>query len=190
MAQTIIRLYPNAAAADAAVKDLKAHFFGDDEIAVVDPSAGATVDEIAAAIAKKKILKAHAAALAPGVANGGTMVAVRAAFGVGVKATTLLDRHGPIPSGLEAPASKPDFWDEAAPFSSSIQVKPLLNDPAPLSSFWQIPTLLDHNMSCSSMFGMVMISKNATPLSSAIGWKLISDNPAPLSSRFGLPLLK
>ena len=80
MAQTIIRLYPNAAAADAAVKDLKAHFFGDDEIAVVDPSAGATVDEIAAAIAKKKILKAHAAALAPGVANGGTMVAVRAAL--------------------------------------------------------------------------------------------------------------
>lgn len=143
MANTIIRLFPDAQSATAAVMDLKANDFTDKDIVVVEPKADATVSDLTTTIASHRILRADAAVVAKSVAGGAVFVAVRAIFGAGAKATTVLERNGARPSGLEPEQDDKVYWDDDAPLSSAIHVPPLLNDPAPFSSFWNLPTLVD-----------------------------------------------
>lgn len=192
MATTIIRLYPNAEAAAAAVADLKAHSFGDDDIEIVSPTEGATVEDLTARLAGQQIPKASILALS--VANGATLVAVTAIFGTAVKASVLLDRHGPIPSGInEPPAPPPVLWDPAAPFSSLTQYPILLKNAAPLSNWLKLPTLLSDKFRYLSLFGLdipEILSGKAAPLSAALRLKVLLTDPAPLSRLFNIPVLK
>ena len=153
MANLIIRLFSDAASAESAIKELKAHGFGDKDIFVVGPKAGANEAAIATVIASHKILKADAAVVAKSVAKGAVMVGVRAIFGAGAKTLTLLERHGAMPSGLEPPEEDGNvYWDDEAPLSSAIHVPPLLNDASPFSRFWNIPTLVNRQANRGSLW--------------------------------------
>ena len=192
MTQTISRLYGAASDASACVADLKEHGFGQGEVYVVAPPPPGQNDlsALAATIAQGNVLKAKAAVYAEGVAKGGTLVTCHAPFGAAAKATAILDRHNPIDSGVADPAYPRITYDDAAPFSSSLQIPALLDDPAPLSSFWNLPVLTQGRASLSQKLELAELSSNPAPLSSALGLSTLSNNPAPLSSLFKLPLLR
>jgi hypothetical protein len=208
MTQVITRLYANAADAEAAVKALKAQKYGDNEIFVVGPPANgkASPESLAATIAQAAILKSDAAILAKGVAKGGTLVILHAAFGSGAKAAGLLDSHNPIPSGVAAPAQALQQHDEAAPLSSAFNWPTLLNNPTPFATFFNFPTLSDPDHIYSSKpeailslndptplsdrLGKAVLSDSATPLSDKFGWQVLSDDPTPASNKFGWNVLK
>ena len=192
MTQTISRLYGAASDAVACVADLKEHGFGEGEVyAVAPPPPGQNdLSTLAATIAQGNVLKAKAAVYAEGVAKGGTLVTCHAPFGAAAKATAILDRHNRIDSGVPDPVYPRIIYDDAAPFSSSLQIPALLDDPAPLSSFWNLPVLTPGRASLSEKLELAELSSNPAPLSSALGWSTLSSNPAPLSSLFKLPLLK
>jgi len=145
MTQTISRLYGAASDATACLADLKEHGFGEGEVYAVSPPPPGQNDlsTLAAAIAQGNVLKAKAAVYAQGVAKGGTLITVHAPFGAAAKATGILDRHNPIDSGVPDPVYPRITYDDAAPFSSSLQIPALLSDPAPLSSFWSLPVLTE-----------------------------------------------
>jgi len=192
MTQTISRLYGAAHDATACLADLKEHGFGQGEVYAVSPPPPGQNDlsTLAAAIAQGNVLKAKAAIYAQGVAKGGTLITVHAPFGAAAKATAILDRHNPIDSGVSDPAYPRITYDDAAPFSSSLQIPALLSDPAPLSSFWNMPVLTEGAAPLSDAFAMPTQSSNPAPLSSAIGWSTLLRNPAPLSSLFKIPVLR
>ena len=212
MTTTISRLYSNAADAQAAVKDLKAHQFGANEIFVVRPPASgkANVENLATAIAQGAVPKADAAIYAKGVAKGGTLVTVQAPFGAGAKASGLLDGHNPIPSGVSPGfasgvsfatlwgAGRPSRdgrpsgaatsvdWSDAAPLSSWMGWPTRLDDPTPLSSYWSLRVLKGSDDFVSNRWGWSLLKDSSTPLSD----KLLSDSPTPLSDKFGWRVLK
>jgi hypothetical protein len=208
MTQVITRLYANAADAEAAVASLKAQRYGDKEIFVVGPPANgkASVESLAATIAQAAILKSDAAILAKGVAKGGTLVILHAAFGSGSKAASLLDGHNPIPSGLAAPAQAVQQYNDATPLSSALNWPTLLNNPTPFATFFSFPTLSDPDHLYSSKpeailslndptplsdrLGKAVLSDSATPLSDKFGWQVLSDDPTPASNKFGWNVLK
>lgn len=189
MSHEISRMYASREAAQNAVEDLAEDGF--DDVFVVSPpdKPDVPLSAIAAQIAHGRVYLPDAKIYAQGVANGGTLVTVHAPFGSGMKATSILESHGPIPSGKPDPA--PDVvWDEAAPLSSAMMMPLLLDDAAPLSKVIGIPALGGSDCSFSGTIGMPLLSENATPLSSLLGLRALSQNPAPLSSLLGLPLLK
>ncbi len=192
MTQTISRMYGAASDASACVADLKEHGFGAGEVYAVSPPPHGQNDlsSIAAAIAQGNVLKAKAAIYAEGVARGGTLVTVHAPFGAAAKATAILNRHNPIDSGVADPAYPRIAYDDAAPFSSTLQIPALLADPAPLSTFWSLPVLTEGRASLSKAFDLPELSAGAAPLSGALGWATLSRNPAPLSSLLNLKVLR
>ncbi len=186
MSAEISRMYGSREQAENAVAELREEGF--DEIFVVSkPEGGASIEEIAGQIAKGFVPMSEARIYAAGVANGGTLVTVHAAFGSGMKATRIMESFETIDSGLPQPAPE-TYWDEATPMSSALHMPVLLEDAAPFSRFWSITPLADHNFSLSGMFGLPMTSSE--PGDSRWGFPFLSGNPTPLSSMLGLPVLK
>jgi hypothetical protein len=202
MTQTISRLYSSPASAAAAVEELKNGGFAEEAVRLVAPAPGDADDGIVAAIVAGGVPTAHAPVYADGVRRGETLVSVRAPFGFAVTATEILDRHGPIPTGLPDDGYEPPVRDPAAPLSSAWGWPVLSNNPTPLSSFLHWPTLstrrslpkpdsdlVDDPAPLSKKVGMQVLSDEPAPLSKRLGWRLLSDNPWPLSTRLGWTLL-
>ena len=192
MAKLIARMFANAGDADAAVSELKSHGFVDGEMIIANPPNDGknSLDGIVATMVGGYILRSLAAIYADGVAKGGHFVAVHAPFGGAKKATTILDSHNPIHSGVAEPVFPRPVWDEAAPLSSAFQLPALSSNPTPLSSFFSMNVLGGAGDWLSSLFGARTVAKGAAPLSSSIGLPILSKNPAPLSRLFRLPTLR
>ena len=198
MTQTISRMYATKADADAAAGELAKHGFGPEEVFVVGPPALAdgeepsqeTIAAVAAEIVRGYVVKARAAAYAPKVARGATLVTVHAPFGVGFKATLLLNRHKPIDSGIAEPSYPRPRYDEAAPLSSGLMMPVRSSDPTPFATFWNLPTLLSSSAPLSDWLRYSTISKSPAPSSTLLHLPILSDSVAPMSSSFGLPLLR
>ena len=143
MTQVITRLYANAADAEAAVASLKAQKYGDKEIFVVGPPANgkASVESLAATIAQAAILKSDAAILAKGVAKGGTLVILHAAFGSGLKRPACSTAITPFPLAWRPRLKLVQQYDDATPLSSALNWPTLLNNPTPFATFFNFPTL-------------------------------------------------
>ncbi len=197
MTQTISRMYATKAEADAAVGDLAKHSFGPEEVFVVGPPAIAAggepgqgiVADVAAEIVRGYVVTARAAVYAQKVARGATLVTVHAPFGVGFKATLLLDRHNPIDSGIPEPAYPRSRYDEAAPLSSGLMMPVRSSDPTPFATFWNLPTLFSSSAPLSDWLRYSTLSRSPAPLS-LLHLPILSDRAAPMSSSFGLPLLR
>ena len=189
MSHEISRMYASAEVAQAAAAELAEEGF--DEVFVVSPPSKEDVplSAIAAQIAHGKVHLSDAKIYAQGVANGGTLVTVHAAFGSGMLATSILESHGPIASGKAEPAPE-ILWNEATPFSSAMMVPLLIDDAAPMSRVIGIPALGGSTCSFSSMLGMPLLSGSGTMPEGRWGLSFLSNNPAPLSSLLGLPLLR
>jgi hypothetical protein len=189
MSHEISRMYASAQAAQAAVEELAEEGF--DEVYVVSPPAkpDVPVSAIAAQIAHGRVYLPDAKIYAQGVANGGTLVTVHAAFGSGMLATNILESHGSIASGKADPAPE-ILWNEATPFSSAMMIPLLIDDPTPMSRVIGLPALGGSNCSFSSMIGLPLLSDTNRMPEGRWGLPFLSNNPAPLSSLLGLPLLK
>ena len=188
MSHEITRMFASADTARAAAAELAEEGFNDVHVVTPPSKEDAPVSAIAAQIAQGRVLLADAKIYAEGVARGGSLVTVHAPFGTGMLATSILEQHGPIASGMpEAPA--PKIWDEAAPFSSAMHMPLLSDDPTPMSRYMGIRPLSVSGRSFSSTIGMPLLSDNPMPLSSLLGMTRLSDKAAPLSSLLGLPLL-
>jgi hypothetical protein len=188
MTQTITRLYASHDNALAAVKDLKELGLGDDSIHVVPPMPNATIDEIAAAIAKGRVWKSYAKIYAQKVKQGATLVSAHALFGMGMPVTLALQAHSPIASGIPEPEADLITWDEAAPLSSSLRMPVLARNPAPFSNWWGLPVLTRGRASLSAALGIPEVTSGRA-FHGTFGMPLLSGNPSPLSSLFHLPTL-
>ena len=189
MSHEISRMYASAEVAQAAAAELAEEGF--DEVFVVSPPSKPDVplSAIAAQIAQGRVHLSDAKIYAHGVANGGSLVTVHAAFGSGMLATSILESHGPIASGMPEPAPE-ILWNEATPFSSAMMVPLLLDDPTPMSRVIGLPALGGSSCSFSGMLGLPLLSDTGSMPEGRWGLPFLSRNPAPLSSLLGLPLLK
>jgi hypothetical protein len=187
MSQTISRMYEKPSQAARAKAALEDEDYSDVHLVSGD-SAGASVDDITAAIAKGNVLKSLARVYAAGVSKGGSLVTVHAPFGGAARAARILDKFGPIDSGISEPADGIMLWDDATPMSCILQMPVLMADPVPFSRFWNVPPLANGSFSLSSLFGLRLLT-TAAPRSTSFGIPLLSSNPAPLSSLLGLPTL-
>lgn len=187
MSQTISRIYKTPGQAASAKAALEEEYFSDVHLVSGD-NAGASIDEITAAITKGNVLKSDARVYAARIKEGGSLVTAHAPFGSAAKAIRILDKFNPIDFGISEPASDLMPWDEATPISCALQMPVLMDDHAPFSRFWNVPTLTGGSFALSSLFAIPLLSRFG-PRSSSFGIELLSSNPTPLSSLLSLPTL-
>lgn len=193
MIYPIVRLYDSTERALAAVRSLQKAGFREDDIDLVTsastaPPGAGSEDPITARIAAGYVLKSKARIYADGVRRGGSLVIVRAHLGSGRLATKLLERQSPIDAGVPLVEDPAPQWDEAAPFSSMLQLPVKVNSTAPFSAFWVLPVLTKRRTICS-LLGLPELTQRGWTFSQALGLPLLSRRSTPFSSMFGLPLL-
>ena len=207
MAQIITRIYATADKAAAAAKEVKTLGYGDSEVFVTGPSAGAAKADVAAGLAQSGLAKADAEAIADEVLKGRTVVSVHAAFGGGAKATAALDKFDPIAAPATAAKAAPakaagsktivfkseTKLDDATPLSNWLNWPTLIDKPTWLSDYFKWPVLSDSAPKAVLSHGLttkVELSDDPAPLSRKFGWPLLRDDPTPLSSKFNWPVLR
>jgi hypothetical protein len=178
----IVRLFDSAARAQEGIQRLKTWGFDDEVVSVVAPTGGSE-EAITKAIAGAHVLTSHARVYAKGVARGGTLVVVRAPFGMSVIAGQLLDSAGTIDAGQVPGEPRGATWDDAAPLSSAFRL-PLLSR---RGSYYMSPVLATSGSTTCSAFGIPELQESGKPTTGDEG--LISRNPTPLSSLLKLPTL-
>ena len=198
MTQTITRLYDTYAAALRAVEDLKNYGFVDEQINLVaapgsqnegDLPAEASVDQIAAAIEKGGVPAASAVRFAEKVSGGLSLVSIRPPFGLGVKATQIVESVGPVESGIADPVYQRPGFDWAAPFSSLLNLRLLWDDPTPGSNFWNFKVLLDHQGPILSFLKLPELLDAGAPLSTFLNMPTLITDSSPLSKLLRIPTL-
>jgi hypothetical protein len=147
------------------------------------------LDGIVARLMACHVLKAHARGYAAGVLRGGALVVVHAPFGCGAEATRILADHGPIDSGVAEPNHSPMAWDDAAPCSSALHVRVLLDDAHTFSRFWNVAPLVKSAATTFSVLGLPEVTSSSGPFTGTFGMPLISKKATFLSSMLGLPVL-
>ncbi|WP_395684877.1 hypothetical protein [Aestuariivirga sp.] len=188
MSHEISRMYASPDTARKAADELKEEGFGD-VFVVTPPASGDTpASAIAAQIAQGRVLLADARIYAKGVAAGGSLVTVHAPFGSGMLATSILESHGPIASGMPEPEPE-TIWDEATPLSSAMMIPVLLPDATPMSKVIGFSPLMSNDCGASEAIGLPLLTDGKAP-EGRWGMPFLINNPAPLSSLVGLPLLK
>jgi hypothetical protein len=216
MADIITRVYGSYENALAAVNELKLYRFLDSEITVVSlPTArraGANMsppafNEIVDAIAAGWVVKSDAAIYALSVMRGAALVTVRAPFGTGGRASTILDSHDPVESGV-TPKEFPRMrqWDDSTPASSFLHLPVLLDHEAtPLSAVLglplvakrgrtlgavlRIPEVFSTAASKATLFGLPAVMKGSPAITALLGLPAVIRGSAYLSSALHIPLL-
>jgi hypothetical protein len=188
--QTINRLYANEDSARKASDELKRRGFADVHV-FAPPSRGedgapaATAESLVDGMLKAFIERSHAAVLARHVSEGASLVTVHAPFTGGLKAISILDRHGPTGSGVPEPTYPSYAWDNEHPFSSAFGLRLLATCEHPFEAITGIPSLIRTSYAAMGR----PKPDNPAPFSAALGLPVLSKEPAPLSSFFKLPLL-
>jgi hypothetical protein len=189
--QTISRLYANEENARKAWDELKRRGFADVHLFTPPPRgedgapAGASAESLLDGMMKAYIARSDAAILARRVGEGASLVTVHAPFTGGLKATTIVDRHGPIESGITEPAGPSYAWDEENPFSSAFRIPLLTRCEHPFEEIIGLPSLI------KTSYASIGRPKpdNPAPFSAKLGLPVLSNKPAPLSSFFKFPVL-
>jgi hypothetical protein len=200
MSQTIARMYDSHERADQAAQELRTNrHISFSEVFVFARSGGsgagtggaeATQEGIVARLMGAHVLKAHARGYAAGILRGGALVVVHAPFGCGAEAERVLAEHGPIDSGVAEPNHAPMAWDDAAPCSSALHVRVLLDDAHTFSRFWNVAPLVKSAATTGSALGLPEVSRSSGPFTGTFGgMPLISKKGTFLSSMLGLPVL-
>ncbi len=189
MIYPIVRMYETSQQAEAAANKLREWGFREDLINVVTPALPS--GDFAAAIMAGYVLKRDALVYAEGVRRGRSLVSVRAPFGKGRVAIDVLDRLGPVDSGVpDEPADHLPGWDDAAPFSSAFWMPTKARDATPFSSFWVLPVVTRKGRTLGERLGLPEVSNSSAPIQTSLGMPLLSRKVAPLSELLKLPLLK
>ncbi len=187
--QTFNRLYADEAKARSAWEELKRRGFADVYLFTpprrAEGEAPAGDDDLLASMLRAYIVRSDAAILARRVSEGASLVTVHAPFTGGVKAETVLQRHGPIDSGIPEPELPRYTWDEESPFSSALRWPLLTKCEHPFEYVSGLPSLAKSGYAS----GAPVKPDRPAPFSSKLGMPLLSNNPAPFSSFFKIPLL-
>jgi len=196
----IVRMYDSVEKAKAALAGLKNWGFEDELLNLVTagsvpranaPVGAASDDPLLSAIMSGYVLKSDARVYAEGIRRGLTLVSVVAPFGTGGVAIEILERSGPVDSGLPPDDSDPmPMWDDAAPMSSALSMPVLSKNLTPFSSFWAMPAITRKGGTLSGLLGIPSVSSSGWSFSGALGMPALSKNPAPFSSLLNLPLLR
>ncbi len=211
MADIITRVYGSHENAQAAIDELKAYRFDDAAMTVVaylggfktgSNAAAAEFNEIVDAVAAGYVPKAEAAIYALSIARGATLVTVRAPFGTGGRAMTILDSHDPIETGVPPKEYAPlRQWDEATPASSFLSMRVLLDDTVTLSAVLGIPILWERSrtvlsalrlpelLNSSNILGIPAIIRGTPSVTALLGLPVLTDAKARLSSILHIRLL-
>jgi hypothetical protein len=171
MPQTVCRMFPNRRTADAAAADLRLHGYA--HVHAFGGEAG-SADTYTDALCKAFVLKAEARLMAPGLADGRGLVVVHTQFGTTGFALRLLDRHGPVESGVPARRAPGPRYDDAAPLSSAMQMPVLTRMTHPFEAFTSLPTLTKGSWTLSDAMQVDARSKRAAPLSNSLGLPLLT----------------
>ena len=152
MSTTIPRIYDSYGDALNAANELKKNRFRDDEISLISNAPNREIGgaaDPAMAIADAGIPADDVAAFAAVVADGKSLLVVRAVWGAAAKAVGIVDSHGPSEKGVgrreyyaSSLADKTDD-DPFSDFTPTFGFPTLLDDAAPFSRFWNLPLLLD-----------------------------------------------
>ena len=193
MAQIITRIYAAADKAAAAAKEVKTLGYGDSEVFVTGPSAGAAKADVAAGLAQSGLAKADAEAIADEVLKGRTVVSVHAAFGGGAKATAAKAAPAKAAGSKTIVFKSETKLDDATPLSNWLNWPTLIDKPTWLSDYFKWPVLSDSAPKAVLSHGLttkVELSDDPAPLSRKFGWQLLTNDPTPLSSKFNWAVLK
>lgn len=189
--QTISRLYATEENARKAWDELKRRGFADIHLFTPPPRGedgtpvAASAESLLDSMVKSYIVRGDASILARRVAEGASLVAVHAPFSGGLKATTILNRHAPINSGIPEPVSPSYAWDQEHPFSSAFRLPLLTRCEHPFEEIVGLPSLIKTNY---ASIGRPKPDDPA-PFSAMLGLPVLSNEPAPLSSFFKFPVL-
>jgi hypothetical protein len=189
--QTISRLYANEENARKAWDELKRRGYADSYIftpparGTEETSVSASAASVAEVMVKAFIVRSEAVIYARRVTEGASLVTVHAPFSGGLKATTILDRQGPIDSGVSEPTTPSFAWDETVPFSSAFRMPLLTQCAHPFEAISGLPSLIKFKYASRAR----SIPVNSTPFSTALGLPLLLQNPVPISSFLSIPVL-
>ena len=206
MTQIISRSYERREDAEAAAEELRKAGYDGRDVNLVGPgpdgAGGAAGEDLLARIKQGGVVGGHADTYAERIGRGETLVSVVAHFGYALQATTILEKHGPAHTGLPEQDYERMPPDPAAPLSSKMGWRVLLDDPAPLSRALRLPlltrrqgprradvTLVDDPAPFSRAIKQPVLTERPTILSSRFGWRVLLGDPAPLSRRTGMPVL-
>ena len=206
MTQIISRVYDARGDAEAAAAELAQAKYDKRDIHLIGPdAAGADAggdDSLLDRLKQAGITGSHADTYAERIRQGGTLLSVAAYFGKAAMVTAVLDKHGPAETGLAEQGYEKVPADPAAPLSSYLGWRVLLDDPAPLSKALRLPTLTrqrtrrrpdaalaDNPAPFSRAIKQPVLTNRPAILSARFGWRVLWDNAAPLSRRIGMPVL-
>lgn len=184
MSETICRLFATREKAERASQALRKLGYADIHL-IARSGAADTVESLAEAITKARIVPDEARHYAERVNQGAVLVVVHTLFGGALRARLILDGEGPIDTGLPKPSTA--IAPAAASSTASGSGWFWARHPFEALTGWS--TLTKEGWMFSDRFGWRYLTSDPTPLSSALGWKLLSDTPHPLSSRLGWKLL-
>ena len=188
--QTISRLYANEESARKAWDELKRLGFADSHIFTPLSTDGETsprsrANDLLEEMVKAYVVRSEAAIYAERVSQGASLVTVHAPFSGGNRATTILDRNGPMDTGLQEPTFPSHLWDEAAPLSSALRWPVLAKTELPFEAVSGIPSLIQTRHGS----GAPVQPDDPAPFSTSLGVPLLINTPTPLSSIFNFPVL-
>lgn len=204
MTSPIVRVYDTAEQAQQASAKLEEKGLPEKLMLLITPESGP--DALANGVRSGMIPSARGEAYSAQLAEGRSLVAVNAPFGLGREVLIVLERYHPVSTGLETAlgAGPTVGWDTAAPLSSAI-VAPTLwrGHPTPLSSIIgfsplsrqltfdsMLSSLTGPDWTFSSKIGMGLLSKRQTYEGRLGGVERSSGKTGDmLRSRFGFPLL-
>ena len=200
---TYVRMYETEQQARDAVRKLMEAGFPDDTILLVTPGSGGTgsIEGVSAALSAGFALGGNTSAYTQGLQRGRSLVVVRAAFGFGQEAVSILDSCGPVETETLPEPEIPKKRYQAAPFSDFMGFPLLSSSQAgkcdavelmsrvTMTNSFGYPLLSDKAAPLSSLFGLQILMNGGQMGNQSFGMPLLTDNTAPLSSTFGLPLL-
>jgi len=196
-------MYETEQQARDAVRKLMEAGFPDDTILLVTPGSGGTgsIEGVSAALSAGFALGGNTSAYTQGLQRGRSLVVVRAAFGFGQEAVSILDSCGPVETETLPEPEIPKKRYQAAPFSDFMGFPLLSSSQAgkcdavelmsrvTMTNSFGYRLLSDKAAPLSSLFGLQILMNGGQMGNQSFGMPLLTDNTAPLSSTFGLPLL-
>jgi hypothetical protein len=192
MSTLITRIYANYGDAVGTVNELHKKHFDKSHVSLVstvenDPAEpNLSVED---RIARLNVPASDAPALITMVKQGKSVVAVNAMWGEAIKATTIMEKHGPEAEPVQRKQYHVTTFNDGTPLSTFFGMPVLLKSTKPLTSFWNIPALTKSSMLIFDRLGLPSIWRQPSSDKTIFGIPKLLRSDQSFSSFFGLPQL-